>query len=86
MRTSPEVGAGAPRRQNVGHAQQKLARVERLGEVIVDAGLQPLDALLGLGARGKHEDRHLRGAAQRAGEIDARLLRHHHVEDEQVEG
>ena len=33
--------AAAP--QHVADAQQKLARLERLGEIIVDAGLQPLE-------------------------------------------
>ena len=72
--------------EHVADAEQKLARVEGLGEIIVDAGLEPLDTLIGLGARGEHKDRHLRGGAQRAREVDAGFLRHHHVEDEQVEG
>ena len=34
-------------------------------EIVVGADLQPLDAALGLGARGQHQDRHARVGAQR---------------------
>ena len=35
--------------EDVLQPQQQLARLERLGDVVVDADLQALDALLGLG-------------------------------------
>ena len=35
--------------------------------------------------RGQHQDRHRGGLAQRLGELEAGLARHHHVEYEQVE-
>ncbi len=79
-------GRGGAAAQHIAHAQQQLARIEGLGEIVVDAGLQTFDALLGLGAGGQHQDGHLALGAQRAGEVDARLLRHHHVENEKVEG
>ena len=63
----------------------ELARLERLADVVVGADLEPLDAAFGLAARGQHQDRHARGRAQRAGELETGLARHHHVEDQEVE-
>ena len=71
--------------QHVLDAQQELAHLERLGEIVVDALLQAGDAVLGLAHGGQHEDRHVVGAAQLAGEVEAGLARHHDVEHDQVE-
>ena len=58
MRTSSLRPGGARRpAQDVAQAQQQLARLERLGQVVVDAGLETFDAVLGLGARREHADR-----------------------------
>ena len=76
--------AGAP--QHRADAQQQLARFERLGEIIVDADLQPAHAIGRLGARGQHDDRHVGALAQAFGEGEAVFARHHHVEDDEVEG
>ena len=40
--------------------RDQLARAERLGDIIVGAGLEPADAVLFLAARGEHDDRHVR--------------------------
>ena len=80
-------GAGCERAlQDVGDAQQQLARLEGLGEVVVGADFQSADAVRHLGARGEHEDRNRRGLLQRLGEFEAAFARHHHVDDQQVEG
>jgi hypothetical protein len=39
-----------------------------------------------LGARGEHEDWNRRGLLQRFGEFEAALSRHHHIDDQEVEG
>ena len=44
------------------HARHQLARGERLDQVVVGAGRQPLDARLLAGARRQHDDRDVRGA------------------------
>ena len=71
--------------EDVADAQREFARLERLGHVIVGADLQPLDADLGFGARGQHQDRDARRRADRLGEVEAALARHHHVEDQEIE-
>ena len=50
--------AGGARRaaQDVAQAQQQFARLEGLGQVVVDAGFETFDAVLGLGACGQHAD------------------------------
>ena len=72
--------------QDAGDAQQQLARLEGLGEIVVGADLEPADAVRHLRARGQHEDRHRRGLPQRLGEFEPALARHHHVDDQEVEG
>ena len=47
--------------------------------------VKPSMRLSRLVARGQHEDRHARGGAQVARELEAGLARHHHVEDQQIE-
>ena len=63
----------------------KFARLERLGEIIVGAHFQALDAALGRIARRQHQDRYVGVAADRLGEIETGLTRHHHVENKQIE-
>src|SRR3954468_16083603 len=60
-RSSPNsIAAGAARPPGA-----ELADVERLREVVVGAGVEPVDAVLDPGPRRDHEDRHLvAGAAQ----------------------
>jgi signal transduction histidine kinase/HPt (histidine-containing phosphotransfer) domain-containing protein/FixJ family two-component response regulator len=44
--------------QNTPHPRQQLARLERLGDVVVSASLQPNDAVHGVGGRGHHDNAH----------------------------
>ena len=71
--------------EDVGDPKHQLARLERLGDVIVGADLQPVDPAFRGVARGQHHDRHRGGRADEAGEIEAGLARHHHVEDQEIE-
>ena len=52
---------GAP--QDTGDAQRQFARLERLGDIIVGADLEPGDAAFRGVARGQHQDRHRGGLA-----------------------
>ena len=72
--------------QDGGDAQQQLARLERLGQIVVGARLQARDPVLRRAARGQQQDRHLALAAQLLGQRQAVLARHHDVEHDQVEG
>src|SRR5690606_11674166 len=71
--------------QDRGDPQQQLTRLERLGQVVVGPGFKPADAVFGVAARGQQQDRGGHRLAQRFGQRDSVLIRHHHVEDEQVE-
>jgi hypothetical protein len=75
--------------QHRGDPGQQLARAERLGHIVVRAGVEAADAVvLGL-ARGQHDDRHVGGrlvAAQPAAHLDAARALDHPVEDDQVGG
>jgi len=71
--------------QDRGDAQRQFLGFERLGEIIVDAGLEPEHPVLGFRLRRQHQNRHLRFFAQRPGEVDAVFARHHHVEHDQIE-
>ena len=75
---------GLPAQHGVD-ARDQLARIERLGEVIVGAHLQADDAIDVLALGGEHDDRHrLAGAAQAAAYRQAVLAGQHQVEHEQV--
>jgi hypothetical protein len=72
--------------QDVAQPQEELARLERLGEVILHACLEALDAVLGLGAGGQHADRDAARDLQLACELQPGLAGHHHVEQHDIEG
>src|SRR3954449_9141758 len=63
--------AGRTAAQQRAQAGQQLLALEGLDEVVVGAGVQPLDARLDRVARGEHEDRHVAVGAQPAGDLDA---------------
>ena len=71
--------------EDIADSQHQLARLERLGDIIVGADLQSLDPALGFMTRRQHDDRHRRGCADEAGEIEPGFTRHHHVEDQEIE-
>ena len=58
----PLLARVAPRAvpQRDAHAREQLAHRERLGDVVVGAGVERADLVLVLAARGEHHDRHLR--------------------------
>ena len=85
-------GAGGLRRacrgaaaEHGAEAEDEFVGLEGLGEVIVGAGFEAGDAVLGGAAGGEQEDRHV-GAlgAEGAGEGEAGFAGHHDVEHEQV--
>ena len=57
-----------------------------LAQIVVGAGLEAPDPILGRAARGQQQDRHLALAAQLLGQRQAVLARHHDVEHHEVEG
>ena len=68
-------------------ARQQLARAERLGHIIVGAGLEAANAVALLAARGQHDDRHVRGrcaAPQPPANLDPADALDHPVEDDEV--
>ena len=79
-------GRAAPALEDVLQSQQQFARLERLGDVVIDPDLEPLDALLGFGACRQHADRDVGYGLQAAGQLQAALAGHHDVENDNVEG
>ena len=66
-RTASRVGPGRRGRgalEDVADAQQQFAGLERLGQIVVGADLEARDAVIRLGPRGQHEDRHIRGRSR----------------------
>jgi hypothetical protein len=82
-----QLGAavGRPAAHERAQPGQQLAEVERLDQVVVGAGVQPLDAVLDRIAGGEHEDRRAHAlVAQPAAGLEAVQPRQHHVEDDDV--
>jgi len=68
-------------------AGQQFARGKRLDHVVVDAGLQPANAVVLFAARGQHDDRDVAGqrfAAPAAGQFQPAGTRQHPVQQDQV--
>ncbi len=72
--------------QHIADTQDQLARFERLRQVVVRSLLEPVDAILRLGHRGQQQDRNPALAAQRTGQLQPALSRHHDVEHDEIEG
>ena len=69
------------------HPRQQLARGERLDHVVVDAGLEPADAVVLLAAGGEHDDRDVAGqrlAAPAPRQFQAAGAGQHPVQQDQV--
>ena len=64
---------------------QKLARVERLRQIIVGADLESDDPVGLVAARRQHQDRRLRPDANSPADFEPVDVRQHHVEDDRVE-
>ena len=71
------------------HPRFELGEVDRLGDVVVGAGVQSLDLVLGGVQRGLHDHRNERKlfafslCLEAAHDFHAVHLRHHHVEEDQ---
>ena len=81
------ASAGRTRRSTAPSPGDQLARAERLGHIIVGAGLEAANAVSFLAARGQHDDRNVggrRAAAQAAADFDAADALDHPVEEDDV--
>jgi hypothetical protein len=73
--------------QHRANARQQRAVVDRLREVLIAAGLEPGDHVLGLAESGHEDDRRERKArigAQPSADLDAVEPRHHDVEQDEI--
>ena len=81
---------GAPEHRGAAEegadAGEEFVEVEGFGEVVVGAGIEPVDAGGRVAAGRQHEDRHVVGAAQFTREFQSGLARHHDVEQYEIEG
>src|SRR4030088_1971472 len=57
--------------EDIGDPQRQLARLERLGQIVVRADLEARDPALLLGPRGEHQDRHRGGGGDRPGAAES---------------
>lgn len=81
---SPLTGGAAGQRI---HAGQQFGKREGLHQVVVGAGVQPVDAVGDAAARGQHEHRRAdAGGADRPQDTDAVQPGQHAVQDHQVVG
>ena len=70
-----------------GHRAQpgeQLVHAERLGHVVVGAGVEGLDLVGAVGPAGQHQDRHVGPAAQPGDDLDAVHVGQAEVEDDDV--
>ena len=65
--------------------RHQLAQIERLGQIVVGAGLQPRDPVVDGVARGQHADRDVVSqCAQRGDHRDAVEFRHLDIQNQRV--
>src|SRR4051812_28094473 len=76
--------AGLAAAQLGPHAGDQLDRLERLGHVVVGAGLQPLDDVDRVALGGQHHDRHGRLLADVLADLQAVAARQHQVQQDDV--
>jgi hypothetical protein len=70
---------------NGAQPRQQLARLERFGEIVVGADLQPDHAVERVAARRQHEHGQIAVRAQAAADVEAVAVGQHEVEHERVE-
>ena len=75
---------GRPAQDDLG-ARGEFARAEGLHDIIVGAHLEADDPVGLLGLCGEQDDRDFAGRADVAGEAQAVLAGHHHVENDEVD-
>ena len=78
------VGRAGPAQQRAD-ARRELLWLEGLGDVVVGAGLEPGDDVVGVGASGDHDDRDDALPPQLAAAREAVHARQHDVDDHEVE-
>ena len=72
--------------QYVADTENQFPRFEGLSKIIVGALLQSVDAILWFGHCAQQQDRNAVLATQRARQLQPALARHHHIEDDKIEG
>jgi len=72
----------APPPQDRLEPRQQLARVERLGQIIIGAEFEPDNPVGVLAARGQHQDRHVALRAQAAADFEPIDIGQHDIEDD----
>ena len=82
--TSEAAAARRPAPQQRADPREQLLALERLRQVVVGAGVEAADAVLGLGASGQHQDRHVALRAQAAADLDAVEAGQAEVEHDEV--
>ena len=73
--------------QDGAHPRDQLVDRERLGHVVVGAGIEALQPVALLDARGQHDDRQIRGRRlppQLAAQLEAGHVRQHPVQEHQI--
>ena len=69
------------------HARNQRRMLDRLGQILVGAGIQAMHDVLQRGFRGHQDDRHVRQRSigpNLPGDLEAIQLGHHHVEEHEV--
>ena len=79
-----EAGGAGAAAQDRADAGDQLAGAERLDHVVVGAEFEAEDAVDLLAASGEHDDRHVGGRSDLAGEVAAVAVGKHHVEQDHV--
>src|SRR5260370_852894 len=80
---SPGSAEGGARGADGCH---ELLGVEGFDDVVVGAAVEARDFVDALVAGGQHQDRHQAFATDGAADLEPVEVRHHHVEDDQVDG
>ena len=74
-----------PAPQDILQAQQQLAGLERLGDIVFDANLKAFNAVFRIAFGCQHANRHCRCPLQVAGEGNPVFAGHHDVKNDQIE-
>ena len=83
--TATGGGLGPQAAHHAAHPRQQLARLERLGQVVVGTGAEAGDAAFDRSGRGQHDDADRAAAAPQAlDDGEPILARHVDVEDQDV--
>ena len=84
MAIAAEAGrCGDRSSQDRANARHQLGGLEWLGQIIVRAHLQPLNAIVGIAARGQHQHRRAGVLPDTAQHVETVRVGHHHVQHDQ---